>query len=211
MLYMPDHNLCFLHIPKTAGTWVRMSIKCAGINYLEFGREHEHTGWKKARELVPDARFFTLVRHPFAWLRSYWVDRQLKGWGGDLSYGRECRADDFGEFVDAAIRVFPGYLTETYERYTGPLKSPIPVVSRIKVEEIPDGLFDFLRGRESSFPISQVTELPPVNIGAAYPHFREKTEGDSELFARVREAEPLLYEALGYETGPPPRMAIERI
>jgi hypothetical protein len=218
MIYLPNSELAFVHIPKTAGTWVRVAIRSCGVDYVDYSEidpKHEHFDLEKAVELLAatpggslakaeNTNFFTLVRHPFSWLRSYWVDRQLKGWGGNLQIGHECQCDDFPDFVRKCAMKFPNFITETFERYTGRLHRPRADI--LKMEELPGTLANYLRGEYGLRSPDLITRLAPLNVGAAYPGFRDKTEGDPPLFELVAYAEPRIYETLGYSVEPPPRL-----
>lgn len=210
MLYLPDLRLCFLHVPKTAGTWVRMAIRGTGLAFEEFGAEHEHADLEQAEQLLPPGTTcFTAVRHPFAWLRSYWVDRQLKGWGGDLQIGHHCKNDNFDLFVRTVCNLKKGYITELFDRYVG-LCGGAQSLFIMRSESIEEGLRDSLylaaKRERKCVSLDRLTTLQPLNLGAAYPHFHKATEGTPELFELVKLSEPRLYTTFGYAAEPPARV-----
>ena len=98
MLLMP--RSCFLHVPKTGGSWVRKAIKSTV------------TGW---RELIPDGNMhlplaeiperglfrFAFVRHPVEVYRSLWQYKMTVGWDPDNVLDRNCGHDDFSRFVQS--------------------------------------------------------------------------------------------------------------
>jgi hypothetical protein len=220
VIYLPQLKLCFVHLPKTAGTWVRMALRVSGLHVQEYPKQLEHADLEVAAKNVPIAtEFFTLVRHPFSWLRSYWVDRQLKGWGGNLIIGHEFAGEDFESFVNKLCELRPHYLSELYGRYTAGALGNATGSSTwqmgcvaVKCENPSAALLDVLWKRSPiAFNASAVASLPPVNIGAAYPAFREKTEGTPTMFEMVRESEKFIYEVYGYDTAPPDRLSVDKI
>lgn len=119
MLYFPKIKRGFLHCPKTAGKFVRVAVQKLGIEY----EEHEdEIGWYErfAEWKGPTTEYFTFVRHPAEWYRSYWADRIINGWGGDLIIAHKCVSDDFNEFVANCCKQYPGFVTNLYDRYQSP-------------------------------------------------------------------------------------------
>ena len=128
-------NSCFLHIPKTGGTWVRdilreVNLSLDTIRSVE--AEHSTEGIAGSYHCVPtwDERFrqcktvFCFVRHPLAWYRSQWASRIQrsretgKPWNpyDTLSV---CCDSDFNRFIEKVLQHFPdGYLTWLYSFYT---------------------------------------------------------------------------------------------
>lgn len=101
-------NFAFIHIPKTAGTYIYYSlIKPNGIRYLShhFPTDRETVKWL-GKYTIDKSRYDYLasIRNPFDQLCSYfyhdqrnWSHLEYFGWG-------DCRKDhnfkDFNEFVD---------------------------------------------------------------------------------------------------------------
>lgn len=119
LIYLPDHGAAFLHIPKTGGIWVR-SILHDMFRVELLGSSHIHD-YDDARRMCPDGtRFFTFVRHPLTWLQSYWCDRQLVGWGGDLKIAHHCVSNKFSIFAVNVETAYPGYIGDLFARYAKP-------------------------------------------------------------------------------------------
>ena len=70
MRYLPDHNITFIHNPKTAGTSISQWLD-DNFKTIE-GRKHG--GWKEAQEFFPDTIFtFGVVRNPWERLASWFT------------------------------------------------------------------------------------------------------------------------------------------
>ena len=91
-----DHDLEFLHLPKTGGVWVEKALVSSGIRIKRFGHEHgtydrvlaeklTGNGWlpprlgrrifqtrRKLGRPVLQPKRFCFVRNPFKWYESYW-------------------------------------------------------------------------------------------------------------------------------------------
>lgn len=163
MIYFPRHRVVYLHCPKTGGSYFRECVRASGIEFVEW--EPRHAALDVAKERAPDARVFCFLRHPESWLRSYWVDRMTKGWGGDLTIAHACRAEDFNEFVALVTSQFPGYVGELFGRYAGSgeltcdkvyLWREFPLVITRVFEWITDG---------GKFSRAGVLAVPRVNMG----------------------------------------------
>ncbi len=228
MIYLPDQHLCFLRIQKTAGTWMSIALRGSGLRCLIPDVQHYANNKRitfrtatleqgKDISFLPSdlssIQFVAFVRHPFSWLRSYWVDRQLNGWGGDLRIGHTCKSDDFTSFVLAVCQKHPGFVTAIFERYTGPFADTLhaPQLKSLvfKSEDIRWELLALLDKHASGkFDRAYIETLEIINAGAALPAFREKTEGDQALWRLVREKERRIYECFGYEVQPPPHLSV---
>lgn len=68
---------CYVHIPKTGGTWTRSVLEELVELRDEAGAFH---GLPKLQELQFRTPF-TFVRHPATWLRSYYLHRCREQWG----------------------------------------------------------------------------------------------------------------------------------
>lgn len=114
----------FLHVPKTGGTFVRQAIVALDLPVCLTGPPWDgHQDYAAACEQfgVEGVEYFTVVRHPVAWYRSFWRERMRSGWGGNWPIGHPpFVADRFDEFVRNVCRDCPGFLSELYARYAAP-------------------------------------------------------------------------------------------
>lgn len=110
------HRWAFIHIPKCGGKTLRfylngheeggimpMSSKCAVMSPL-------HRLPKKR----PRGRVFTVIRHPAAWLRSYYLDQSPQRIGVER-YLHQYWSDDLDEFVANVCNGHPGYVSDLYQ------------------------------------------------------------------------------------------------
>jgi len=69
MRYLPDHNITFIHNPKTAGTSISTWLDDNFVT--KRGRKHGH--WEEVNEYFPDTVFtFGVVRNPWSRLASWY-------------------------------------------------------------------------------------------------------------------------------------------
>lgn len=64
----------FIHIPKTGGQWMRRVLKKYDPEQTWYQIPDTHT-LPKTLEGIEDQQWWTIVRHPAEWLRSYWAHR----------------------------------------------------------------------------------------------------------------------------------------
>lgn len=208
MLYLPSSNSAFLHIPKCGGNWVRAAIAAAGVESeehgvmiadLEFGQGCHRTD--------ENTRYFTFVRHPIAWYRSYWADRQLNGWGGDLIIAHKCKSNRFAGFVRRVTEQYPAYLSSLFERYVG-AGNPAVLVGR--TESLADDLISFLGEVGEHIKESGIRRLPPLNLGSAFPKFRELTTCNPQTLQSILDSESKAFDLFGYARKIPPYVEPEK-
>ena len=116
-------NLCFIHIPKTGGTWVKKVMGEVGT----LGRSgNSHTLPDKYHR---EYKFFTIVRDPAEWLRSAWNHRVSCGWAAHPYEGPwndfclmtdEYKSDDFKEFAETVAVKLPGVVGWLFGCYVTP-------------------------------------------------------------------------------------------
>jgi hypothetical protein len=119
MLLTP--NSCFVHVPKTGGTWVRAAIQVSGIPHLAVGGHHDTLNDEK-RLVMHDRLTFAFARHPVSWWASFWAYSIEHGWppvSGPLwdRITRNCVMPTFGEFMDRMLAEHPGAYTHILFRY----------------------------------------------------------------------------------------------
>ena len=191
MLILPKS--CFLHIPKTGGTWVTQVIRQAGIPHEEFLVDGDpHRGVKECPH--PERFRFAFVRHPVVAYQSYWRFKMGEDWNPPNQMDKMCRSDEFETFVLKALKYFPGFCTHVYEQYVGPPENPIEFIG--KQENLVEDLITALGRAGETFNASLIRAFPPRNVS-------DRTRFDAtytpELERLVREAERAGIERYGYE------------
>ena len=134
------------------------------------------------------------VRNPLGWYQSYWADRQLAGWGGDLLLGHNCQLDDFGDFIRCTTLHHPAFLKGYFGRYT---KDHVMVG---KQENLVADLLKFLVDVGEEPNASAVLQLERVNLCASRPRLAERCEYTPETRKLVAESEQEVFEMFDYPT-----------
>lgn len=115
----------FYHIPKTGGSWIRQCLRDNMGGGHESGNPH---GWlhpyekdHPAQPFIKKGPFFTFVRHPATWLRSFWAhagegkwigrDKNDGHWGTLCWVTKSCESGDFEEFALNVIEKLPGLVS----------------------------------------------------------------------------------------------------
>jgi len=134
-------NSVILHIPKTAGKYVRTVLDLNEVPYTQTSRNtgcqgmgRELNGYASSHciprgddEYKSRKRRLVFVRHPLTWYISYWAfrmrfkntDRHWMYWRLDSEFDQRCGHDDFNRFIDKVIAEWPnGFLTALYAHYT---------------------------------------------------------------------------------------------
>ena len=104
-------KLAFLHIPKTAGTWVLHALKSAGIDFKIEGSQHGT--YIDEKPYIGERFIYTQVRCPLTWLASaYCFICASRSWPGSKRYAVPIRDLDTSSFsawvynwVDAGLSV----------------------------------------------------------------------------------------------------------
>lgn len=167
-------NSVILHIPKTAGKYVRMTLEaneidfhqthrntpCDGMGQILNGLCSSHCIPRQDEEYQRRKNRLVFVRHPLTWYLSYWAFRvrfkdtpkEWLCWRKDSAFDQACGDDDFNKFIDKVLHHFPGgFLTEFYKHYTDEASA----VGRM--ETLNRELWTFLHGFEG---IKDLTFLP---------------------------------------------------
>jgi len=139
-------NLLFLHIPKTAGIWIRNLLKDLGLNTSELGTQHTHFPELKkfvTAERLEELFLFTFVRHPLSWYQSRWAFRMKHGWRTSHPLDFNCMSNDFNDFVDRVLKYQPnGWVTWLYSQYID--NSPKKLDGIGRMERLEDNLIELL-------------------------------------------------------------------
>lgn len=123
----------FIHIAKCGGTALRNHLD--GFEYGEFMPLGSSCAIRSPLHRMPhrrpSGRVFTVVRHPAAWLRSYWLDQSPERIGVHR-FLHKFWSDDLDQFVINVCTEQPGYVTTLYEAHMR--------YKTIKVFRLEDGL-----------------------------------------------------------------------
>lgn len=191
MLILP--RSCFLHVPKTGGSWVKRAILAAGVPAQEHSRDgYTHLGLADCP--VPGLFRFAFVRNPLALYRSYWQFKQTVGWDDANDLDCQCRDDRFEVFVRQVLEKFPGIYSRTLKEFVGPADAPIEFIGRY--ENLVEDLVRALSLAGEDFDAAAVRALPPYNVS-------DKRKAPAvytpDLEAAVRLAEAEAFARFGYE------------
>jgi len=96
----------FFHVGRTAGHFVRKTIREMGIPTYDVGAFHDWPSNIPLNEEEQKKLFFCFVRHPLAWLKSFWCHEMQFGWSAS-DYSSKTQSDSFAEFLTKAVEAFP--------------------------------------------------------------------------------------------------------
>lgn len=134
--HIAGRKACFLHIPKTGGSWVHEALQVAGFKVVAIRSPESHVRhatWNHLRDTrlrFSIERTFTFVRHPVDWWKSVW--RFVNTTLGDPAridqhvwHPFHCamlkRGTTFADFVQDVYSVQPAWFTRMVEWYVGPI------------------------------------------------------------------------------------------
>jgi len=182
MAYALRHkNICFIHMPKTSGTWVKRVLSEVEHGNRDGSLTHD-LPHRWDYEMV-----FTVVREPAEWLASVWAHRIRENWQDYpqripwqylLQVTDPYKANKFHLWIDNITTHLPGVVGWFYSFYTPPL------VTVVRKEF---DLYEFLRELGGD-PWKHV----PVNTGFNTP------EVTDEIREKVKVAEADTYKKYGY-------------
>ncbi len=190
MLMLPKS--CFLHVPKTGGSWVKRAIEAAGIACQPFsiGGNHHPTLADCPR---PALFKFAFVRHPLSLYRSYWQYKMTYGWDPDNTLDQLCKADEFSTFVTSVLTQLPGVYSRSLHDFVGAPGHEINFIGRY--ENLVEDLIRALQLADEAFDAAAIRALPAYNISdkAKFPAVYTP-----ELEAQVLQAEAEALSRFGY-------------
>ncbi len=190
MLILP--RSCFLHVPKTGGSWVKKAIEAAGIDCKPFspGGNH-HPGLGECP--CPDKFKFAFVRHPLGLYRSYWQYKMTYGWDLHNVIDQRCRSDDFHTFVASVLTQMPGIYGQSLLEFVGSEVHPIDFIG--KYENLVEDLIRALQLAGEQFDAAAIRALPPYNVSdkRSFP-----ANFTPELEAAVLQSEADVLRRFGY-------------
>ena len=190
-------NAVFLHVPKTGGSWVRDALLAAGIprdEYLVDGDQHADLSYCPH----PERFKFAFVRHPLSLYRSYWRYKMgtygTSDWDVRNPFDVDCAATTFDAFVRNVLAKYPGWCTQMFEDYTGPLHGQIEFVGRF--ERLADELVVALRLAGETFDETLLRQTPRTNV-SWWP--AQEAQWSAELASAVLAAEWAAIVRFGYD------------
>ena len=111
MIYLIDHDMAILHVPRTGGTSLRLSLEGSRGVVIHCGTApEEHMTAAQARDLHPGCRTLAVVRSPWEIFASMWkmgrllaARESITDWIERLMSWMGCVS--FSAFVRHAVRV----------------------------------------------------------------------------------------------------------
>ena len=184
MLILP--NSCFLHVPKTGGSWVRKAIIASGIRCQEYQVNGDfHIGLAQCP--CPDKFKFAFVRHPLDLYRSYWQYKMSYGWDPKNQMDMACRSDNFHQFVCHVLDKYPGVYGKSLIEIIGENGNEIEFIG--KYENLVEDLITALNRAGEVFDEHAIRTFPPFNVSDKVKFPADYTE---LLKNRVIEAEMMV-------------------
>jgi hypothetical protein len=193
MTTVANERLLFVHIPKTAGTWVAEAMAAAGLECDPVGADVH----PKRRELPQRPFTFAFVREPISWYRSLWrFHRRLpqSGW----KHLDELFDLDLPEFLEQVATRHPGWLTTYYELFVGPPEDQIDYVGC--QENVRSELVAALTAAGVRFDPDVIFNLPARNYSGERQLYgtldppRPQMVVPAEILALVVDAEHEIYD-----------------
>ncbi|MGH7319538.1 MAG: hypothetical protein ACRELA_07925 [Candidatus Rokuibacteriota bacterium] len=184
---------CFLHVPKTGGTWVKAAIAAARIPFEEFtidGDVHADLSYCPR----PERFKFAFVRHPVQFYRSYWQFKMGVGWDPRNPLDVDCAAANFHAFVGNVLLKYPGMCAQLFQDYVGPPGRDIEFIGRY--ERLADDLIAVLKMAGEHVDEDAIRRCPPQNVSnqSLFP-----AEYTRVLENAVRRSEAAAIERFGYD------------
>ncbi|RMD70085.1 MAG: hypothetical protein D6819_05170 [Gammaproteobacteria bacterium] len=191
MLILP--NSCFLHVPKTGGSWVKKAIIASGIDCKDYRIDgNPHIGLSKCP--APEKFKFAFVRHPVHLYRSYWQYKMTYGWDKKNILDMECKSDNFNTFIRNVLEKYPGCYGDALIEFVGEGEHEIEFIG--KYENLIEDLITALKSAKESFNEDIIRNLPPCNVSDKKRFPAQYTE---ELEQEVRKSEVKVMNRFGYK------------
>jgi SAM-dependent methyltransferase len=107
----------FFHVGRTAGHCVRKTIREMEIPAYDVGSFHDWPSNILLNETEQKKLSFCFVRHPLAWLKSFWCHEMQFG-GTSSDYSSKTQSDSFAEFLTKAVAAYPeGPVTHVFQPF----------------------------------------------------------------------------------------------
>jgi len=195
MALVLPHSI-FFHVGRTAGHSVRKTIREMGIPAYDVGAFHD---WPSNIPLTDEEQrkiFFCFVRHPLAWLKSFWCHEMQFGWSPS-EYNRQVQSDSFAEFLEKAVAVYPdGPAAEIFR----PFISQCQEVGRQENLEADLGRILELAGERIVPGVLAKREVTTVSVDR---RIAGSATAPRELLEKVLESEREICTRFGYGVIPP--------
>jgi SAM-dependent methyltransferase len=181
----------FFHVGRTAGHSVRKTIREMGIPAYDVGSFHDWPSNIQLNETEQKKLFFCFVRHPLAWLKSFWCHEMQFGWS-TCDYSHKTQSDSFAEFLTRAVEAFPnGPASEVFR----PFLMQCQEVGR--QENLAADLRRILE-RAGEKVVPEVLEQAGVTTVKIAREIQDAATAPQELLERVLHAERELCERFEY-------------
>jgi hypothetical protein len=181
----------FFHVGRTAGHYVRKTIREMGIPAYDVGSFHDWPSNIQLNETEQKKLFFCFVRHPLAWLKSFWCHEMQFGWS-ESDYSSKTQSDSFAEFLTKAVEAFPnGPATEAFR----PFLMQCQEVGR--QENLTADLRRILEGAGEKV-VPEVLEQAGVTTVEIAREILDAATAPKEVLEKVLHAERELCERFGY-------------
>ena len=181
----------FYHIPKTGGTFVRLSLRQAGfcVN-LEVGG-HNHTYPSQCR--IKNRFSFAFVRHPLSWYESYWTYKQyISKWDPRNTVDANTQSEKFSTFIQKMIDTYPGYVSCIYQLYTE-IDTPNEINFIGRQENLREDLCHALTEAGENFDKERIHSFPVKNVSPSHP------EWDPAQRKKIIELESFAFKRFNYD------------
>ena len=158
MGYLIGDDMALLHPPKTAGLWARRACEIVGLPWVRYGDQHSD-------DPPPGGRYaMVFVRHPVAWLKSFWMFHERTGWEqyndepGFIFYANHRAGESFPDFVARYLDKMPGAIGRMFGRYERNAE-------RVgKVETIRPDMRRFIAERHPEIDTSEIDRMAQSNV-----------------------------------------------
>lgn len=184
MPFIIDNKVAFIHIPRTAGTWLVEACRAAGVHVK---REHrQHADYMEAIGFIPDGMpVFAVTRPAAGWLYSWYCSTAAGGWRG-WHNATNClmryRADAWEEFLAKYEAEGAGEVTAIWHAYLGPTVGA--EMELLAQEDLPDGLWRLLDRHGIDADRQAIRDYPRTGVHLA-------RRGNAHTRACVRAVEVL--------------------
>jgi hypothetical protein len=190
------NNAIFFHIGRTAGYWVRDVIHTLSVTTRELAHLHATPGELNPAELE-GRKTFTLIRHPLAWLKSFWLHEIMYGsTNADFLSVYSRRFDRFLENIAECVGSEPeGFVAKTLRPYI----DNVQIIKR--TEDLPRSLEDVLRSLDLSVTDEELARVPRTNMGALLD-LGDYAYAPRRTLERLMESERGFWDQFGYTDVP---------
>lgn len=190
MLILP--NSCFLHVPKTGGSWVKKAIIASAIDVEDYRIDgNPHIGLADCP--CPEKFKFAFVRHPVQLYRSYWRFKMGLGWDPKNPLDNACRSENFQQFIRNILAKYPGVLGKNLNQFVGEAGNEIDFIG--KYENLVEDLISALTMAGEVFDAEAIRKTAPYNVSSKA---RFSAQYTAELEKAIKQAESDVMQRFGY-------------